>query len=309
MELIDKTTHEGQPTIEISENHSFCQQWLTQSPWFSPFTTPAWEWSAPLSLTIEAQQVVLQFESPFSTLLIFEQAALRDEVFTWLSENDLSSPEYWEEKAQPILAQLQSGDLPSIQQGLAALKNWVTAYNDTSVDDSRHQVDLSIFGYEEDLYEEGDLWPNPLFDELLTQHQHALLEEDLFHVIASLFNKNEEYADCKATYTAITLLLKNPSPAIETRLVELTLDALEGHEPGHRSYEQGLLDRLVDDIFPTFSATALVKLLTNLEPDNLYGEHYGGQGDNFIGLAPIALEKNPTEEEKAALEGLIEQYR
>ena len=222
---------------------------------------------------------------------------------------DNEHPEYWKRAAQPILEKLNSNQLLSIKEGLLEFKNWVYNYNQTYVANSLCSADLSIFGYHYENWEnEGDLWPNPLFDNLLITHKKSLDTIDLKNLIQALFNQNEDYQDCKATYTAMQCLLANKNEAIEYFLVDTMLYALEAYEPGHRYFEKTLLDRLVDDILPRFSIPPIIKLLQNAHPDNIRGQHYGGHGDDFISLAHKALKSSPTKEEQNILESLVNKY-
>lgn len=48
-------------------------------------------------------------------------------------------------------------------------------------------------------------------NEILEKYGYELGDEYLFDLINSLFNRSEEYMDCKATYTSVQILLENTS--------------------------------------------------------------------------------------------------
>lgn len=303
MEKLKKTLWNEFPAIRILDDYESCQEWLCMSDWFKDYKEPKWEWGKNPEFNINNEKVKIFFESSIETYIIFESESLQNEIYHWLEENDIESVEYWEKLTPVILEKLQSDDITAIKEGILELKNWVEAYNSHYVDDSLNNVDLSLFGYDEEEFPEGDLWPNPLFDNLLEKHEAGLNQNDLINLIQALFNGNEEFMDCKATFTAINLLLKKQTLEIENLIIEAILKGLEGYEAGHRYFEFSLLDRLIDDIFPTFSTESIIHLLQNLHPDNLRKN-----GDNFISLAYIVLENNPNQEQRKILEDLIKKY-
>jgi hypothetical protein len=303
MEKFEKTRHNELPTIRIYDDHIYSQKWLCKNDLFKEYSTPPWEWDKNLNIQINNENVKILFESAVETLIVFESEPLQKQIFEWLADNNLKSPEYWEKLVPPIRKKLQSVSITLIKEGLVELEQWVNEYNSNYVDDMMLSANLAYFGYDIDKFPEGDLWPNPLFDNLLKKYENDLNQDDLLILIKSLFNGNEEFMDCKATFTAINLLLKNQNQEIETIIIDLILKGLEGYEPGHRYYELSLLDRLIDKIFPTFSIESIIKLLQNAHPDNLMKD-----GDNFISLAYKALEKGPDGGQKQILEELIGKY-
>ena len=308
MDKYKKVIHNNQPAIRFYDNHAYCQRFLCRNDLFKPYLQPKWEWDMHPNLNINGENVNIVFESAVETYILFESEDLQKQIYDWIQNNDLGAPDYWKKLAGPILNKLKSDNILLIKEGLSDLKQWVDNYNKEYVDDSKDSVDLTIFEYDFDNWEEGDLWSNSLFDRLLEKHKDKLNEVDLLNLIGALFNKNEEYADCKATYIAMNYLLEKRTHTIEFSIVEATLHALNGHEPGHRFFERSLLDRLVDDIFPTFSVDSILKLLEGSHPDNIRGEHYGGHGDNFISLAHIAMNNKPNEQQRKRLTELIKRF-
>lgn len=308
MDKITKTLYLNDPAIQILDNHAFCQALLCKSEWFKPYEKPEWTYDLNPSFTIDQQFVQVIFDSAITTFIKFEKEGLRDEVFDWAKANDPTTLDYWKKQSTPILAKLKSENLDTIKTGIRDLNQWVVAFNQQPVEGLTNNADLSLFGYLDDNWEEGNLWPNELFDQLLITNYEGLETDDLKNLIEALFNANEAFVDCKATHSAMQFLLVNRTPEIEDYIVSHAIRTLDHHEPGHRSFEKGLVDRLVDEIFPSFSASAILKLLQGLHPDNIRNEHYGGQGCNFISLAHHALNKNPTENEMILIKELISEY-
>ena len=308
MKKFEKTIYKEHPTIRLYGNHTFCQRFLCRSDWFKDYYQPKWDWDTNPSFNISGEKVNIIFESSCETYIVFESEIFQKLVFDWIQENNFESPEYWKKLAQPILSKLKSESILLIKEGILELKEWVNSYNQEYVDDSKCSADLATFEFDYNDWEEGDLWPNPLFDQLLEKYKNELDETDLFNLINALFNENEEYADCKATYTAINYLLEKRTDTVELSIVKAILVALKWHEPGHRYFERSLLDRLVDDIFPAFSTDSIITLLEGSHPDNIRGEHYGGHGDNFISLAHISFKRKISNQQREKLTSLIEKY-
>ncbi|GAB1858679.1 hypothetical protein MHTCC0001_35190 [Flavobacteriaceae bacterium MHTCC 0001] len=308
MKKFKKTIYKKYPAIRLYGNHTFCQRFLCRSNWFKNYYEPKWEWNKHQNLNINGEKVSIIFESSLETYIVFESENFQNQVFDWIQENNFESPLYWKKLAHPILNKLKSNKIFLIKEGLSEFKDWVNNYNQEYVDNLKYNVDLSIFEYNIDDFEEGNLWTNHLFDQLLEKYKDNLNEVDLKNLITALFNPNEEYLDCRATYTAINYLLEKRTNEIEDFIIEATLNALEGYEPGHRYFEQSLLDKLVDEIFPTFSPSPIIKLLDNAHPDNIRGKHYGGYGDNFISLAHISLKKKINNQQRKKLTDLIKKY-
>jgi len=308
VEKFEKTIYKEYPAIRLYDNHTFCQRYLCRSDWFKDYHEPKWEWNKTQNLNIDGEKVNIIFESSLETYIKFESENLQKQVFDWIQDNNFESPGYWKKLALPIFNKLKSNKILLIKEGFSELKNWVNNYNQESVNRIRNNVDLSVFEYNIDNFKEGDLWSNHVFDELLEKYKDDLDEADLKNLITALFNPNEKYQDCRATYTAINYLLEKKTNEIEDYIVTATIKALEGYEPGHRYFEQSLLDRLVDGILPTFSPNSIIKLLENVHPDNIRGEHYGGHGDNFISLAHSSLKKKINNQQRKKLTDVIKKY-
>ncbi len=304
MEDLKKTTIESLPAILIDKIYIKSKKLLCKSKWFEPFKELDWGGDGYLNLSIENENVKIFATENYETHLIFQSIDLRDKVYDWIVDNDVESPKYWKKIAQPIKEKLESDNIELIKEGIIDLKNWVKGYEKEHVDNSMNSADLSVFGYDYENWEEGDLWPNPLFDTILEKYKEELSQEDLLNLIEALHNKNEEFADTEAVYTAINYLLENRTPEIELLIVNKISEALKWHEPGHRFYELSLLDRLIDEIFPTFSVQPIIELLENAHEDNLRSE----EGDDFVSLAYVALDKSPDEEQAEILKEFIEEY-
>lgn len=301
--------HENSPSIKLVEEYDLIQGILCEIDLFKQFKNEDWELGQDYLLTINNEEIKIVFDAILETYIIFNNESTCEHVFELLQNIDTeTSDNKWKESSTKILEKLKADNITLIKEGIHELKHWVTDYNNQYVDNSLNSANLSLFGYDQDNWEEGNLWPNLLFDNLLEKHKNELNSGDLLCLIQALFNKNEDYMDCKATYISINYLLENRTPEIEGSIVRATINALEGYDPGHRYYERSLLDRLVDDIFPAFSPDTIIELLQNLHPDNIKGEYYGGHGDNFISLAHVALGKNISTEQKGILEELIQKH-
>ncbi len=298
---------ENSSCIKIVEEFDKVPEILQKSSYLSQIKDLNWDFGqSDLILTVENEEVKFIIDSVLETYIIISNEDLFNRIFESiqnLKEGD--SDLLWEESAHEIIALLQSNDLFSIKKGLKDLNRWVNDYNDQYVNDTMNSANLSLFGYDEEGF---DLMENPLFDNLLEKYKNELSEQDLLHLLGSLLNRNEEYINCKATYTCIQYLLENPSLEVEQSIVKATVHAMDGHEPGHRSYENGLMDKLVDEVFPSFSVTPILTLLENIHADNLFNHHMGGRGDNFISLAYIALDKGPNPDQEKRLKNLIHKY-
>lgn len=301
--------HKNSLSIKIVEENELVQRKLCKSALFEPFKNDNWDLDQEsLILQVNNEEIKVVFDTIFETYLVFKSESLRELVFQSLQNLETLDNE-WQVASLNILEKLNADNIIIIKEGIQELAHWVNDYNSQYVDHSMNSADLSLFGYDEDNWEEGNLWPNPLFDSILENYKEELNTQDLLHLIQALFNKNEDYSDCEATHTAIMFLLEKRTPEIELSIIATIINALEGHEPGHRYFEQSLLDRLVDNILPTFSTVAIIELLSNLHFDNLYHHHIGGCGDNFISLAHVALKRENEPKQKDILVNLIEKYK
>jgi len=256
-----------------------------------------------VELMYQGEKFNIQFESCIKFIFTFQSESTLDKVYEILINSDPETKEYWSRQVDHIMAKLNSQELRSIRDGISELSQWVDGYNRFYVESTMGDADLSLFGYDVDnLGDEcNDLWSNPLFDDILEKYGIELGTETLFDLIYALFMPNEDYMDCKATFTAINILLQNRNPEIEARLVDACIRGLSGYEPCHRCYENSFLDRLIKDILPTFNTAAIIKLLLWASDDLLDFR----PGDELVLLIIPALEKTHNNEQEVEIVTII----
>jgi len=119
--------------------------------------------------------------------------------------------------------------------------------------------------------------------DVVEEHAAELSEEALLLLayagLQSLFEDNRFVLRCAEE------LIRRESVQGQLGFVSVVVQARDQYDPGHRAFEDTVLDQLIDDVLPRFALTPLISLLGGLDFDVLSG------ADGFAELFGAAFAK------------------